>query len=180
VHRTVAQRLTDALRERARSENWLASQIGVHQTTLNRQIKKNTLPAETVAKAAEALGVEANWLFTGRTEEEGPEQAVHDSEAELVLREIHRTIRYIGGMEELTRNQRRLRQVDYLEGGIRLLKREGKDAAPFYELMGRVMVGEFVPGFTDELEDQMRTVEQVLEVLDSPASARKREQGGGA
>lgn len=65
---SVAQRLADTLRRVGRSQNWLAGQVGIPQSTLNRQMKDGTLSAETVARAARALGADVGWLLTGDAE----------------------------------------------------------------------------------------------------------------
>jgi hypothetical protein len=67
----VAERLTQALALRRRSQNWLAGEIRVAQSTLNRQIKENTLALETVVLAADALGVDVRWLLSGQGAPDG-------------------------------------------------------------------------------------------------------------
>lgn len=53
------------------SENQLSKELGMPQSTLNRQLRDGTLSAQTVADAARVLDADVMWLLTGEGAREG-------------------------------------------------------------------------------------------------------------
>lgn len=161
---TIASRLTRATKRVGKSQNWLAEQVGIPQSTFNRQVSGNALSAETVARAAVALGVDVRWLLTGEAEE-GP----GGGGLNQWLETVEHTVRFAGGSQNLTAEERRRIQRDVLSGVIRLGKAEGKDVARL-----EAMLRELGPAPTET----RITVADVYQLYkDDVAAARDRAAG---
>ncbi len=85
---SLSTRIHTALAEANMNQSQLARMVGLKKTSVNGWAtgKTKTLEGENLLKAAAALGVNANWLATGRglmrptTKAQGqPNQAEHDS-----------------------------------------------------------------------------------------------------
>lgn len=120
IQEGVVERLTKALAERRRSQNWLAAEIGVAQSTLNRQVKDGSLPLETVVSAARVLDVPLTWLL-GEEEEGGRDEVRTWADYAVQL------ARHAQGYEGADPDEVRRIKADILNGCIRLGRLEGRD-----------------------------------------------------
>lgn len=67
----IGNRIKSARQTRKRSQQWLADEIGVHQTSVTQWETGRTDPAtENLKRLAKALNVDFEWLATGRGEME--------------------------------------------------------------------------------------------------------------
>lgn len=72
---TLAQRLKSVMDEQGVSQNALAKAIGVTQPSIKKIIDGNTLEPKKIMEIATALGVDAEWLKTGKGEQPSFSQA---------------------------------------------------------------------------------------------------------
>ena len=65
----ISGRIKLALERKGKTQAWLSEEIGVTQQTMCRYVHGKRIPkAPIMAKIADALGVDLNWLLTGKEE----------------------------------------------------------------------------------------------------------------
>jgi transcriptional regulator with XRE-family HTH domain len=144
--RAVGHRIRDLRERRGLSREELAARVGVHAGSIARWETGGSVPhAYTLERIAEVCGGSAEYIRTGRGDEEGARGGGGaaggggEGNGSELFASLDAVVRFVEGMAPP--GQERLRKLDALEGLRRMLTARGALPDWWYELKERVENG---------------------------------------